>query len=140
MVPSEIAAAFVARINSHDVDGLYELMTDDHVFLDALDGRGEGREAMRSGWKQYYSMVPDYWIKVDTMFEENGTVALFGRASGTYTGSIPKGQSGQWEIPAAWLAEIRDGRVAMWRVYADNLPMRRLMGLEHKRGEMSDHP
>lgn len=132
MGPADVAAAFVACINAHDVDGLCELMTDDHVFLDALDGRGDGREAMRAGWKQYYSMVADYWIKVDTMLEKNGTVALFGRAGGTYYGSIPKEGSGAWEIPAAWLAEIRDGRVAMWRVYADNLPMRRLMGLERE--------
>jgi ketosteroid isomerase-like protein len=131
MEPAKVALAFVERINAHDVDALCELMTDDHVFLDALDGRGDGREAMRAGWRQYYALVPDYWIKVDTILAKDKTVAMFGRAGGTYAGSSPK-RSGQWEIPAAWLAEIRDGRVAMWRVYADNLPMRRLMGLERK--------
>jgi ketosteroid isomerase-like protein len=130
MRPAEVAAAFVARINAHDVVGLSKLMTDDHVFIDALDNRGVGCHAMRAGWKQYFALVSDYWIKVDTVLQEDGTVALFGRAGGTYAGSIPKGQSGRWEVPAAWLAEVRDGRVAMWRVYADNLSMRRLMGLE----------
>jgi len=130
MRPAEVAAEFAARINAHDIVGLSELMTDDHVFIDALDGRGTGRDAMRTGWKQYFALVPDYWIKVETTLQEDATVAMFGRAGGTYAGSIPKGQSGEWDIPAAWLAEIRDGRVAMWRVYADNLPMRRLMGLE----------
>jgi len=130
MRPAEVAAAFVARINAHDVAGLSELMTDDHVFIDALDGRGAGRDAMRTGWQQYLALVPDYWIKVDTVLQEDGTVALFGRAGGTYAGRILKDQSGRWEVPAAWLAEVRAGRVAMWRVYADNLPMRRLMGLE----------
>jgi ketosteroid isomerase-like protein len=132
MRPAEVAAAFVARINAHDLDGLSELMTDDHVFIDALDNRGAGRDAMRSGWKQYLALVPDYWIKVDTILQEDGTVALFGRAGGTYAGSIPAGQSGRWEMSAAWLAETRDGRVAMWRVYADNLLMRRLMGTERQ--------
>ena len=132
MRPAEVAAAFVARINAHDVVGLSKLMTDDHVFIDALDNRTGGRDAMRAGWKQYLTVVPDYWIKVDTILEKHGTVALFGRAGGTYAGSIPKGRSGRWEVPAAWLAEVRDGRVAMWRVYADNLPMRRLMGLERE--------
>jgi hypothetical protein len=107
-------------------------MTDDHVFIDALDNRGAGRDVMRDGWKQYLALVPDYWIKVDTILQEDGTVALFGRAGGTYAGSIPTGQSGRWEVPAAWLAETRDGRVATWRVYADNLPMRRLMGMERE--------
>jgi len=57
---------------------------------------------------------------------------LFSRAGGTYAGRIPEGQSGRWEVPAAWLAEGRDGRVAMWRVYTDNLAIRRLMGLERE--------
>lgn len=129
MRPAEVVAAFVARINAHDVVGLSELMTDDHVFIDALDNRGAGRDATRAGWKEYLALVPDYWIKVDTVLEDDGTVALFGRAGGTYAGGIPRGESGRWEVPAAWLAGVRDGRVAMWRVYADNLPMRRLMGL-----------
>ncbi|HTY06091.1 MAG TPA: nuclear transport factor 2 family protein [Gemmatimonadales bacterium] len=128
MRPAEVAAAFVACINAHDLAGLSALMTDDHVFVDALDNRGAGRDAARAGWKQYLALVPDYWIKVDTALEEHGTVALFGRAGGTYAGSIPKGESGRWEVPAAWLAGVRDDRVAIWRVYADNLPMRRLMG------------
>ncbi len=130
MRPAEVAAAFVARINAHDVDGLSELMTDDHVFIDALDNEGSGRNAMRAGWKQYLALVPDYWIKVETVLQKEGTVALFGKAGGTYAGSIPQGQSGRWEVPAAWLAQVRDDRVAVWRVYTDNLPMRRLMGME----------
>lgn len=130
MRPVEVAEEFVARINAHDVVGLSELMTDDHVFIDALDSRGMGRDAMRAGWKQYFTLVPDYWIKVDTSFQEKGTVALFGRAGGTYAGRVPEGHPGRWEVPAAWLAEVRDDRVAMWRVYADNLPVRRLMSSE----------
>ncbi|MGD1149075.1 MAG: nuclear transport factor 2 family protein [Thermoanaerobaculaceae bacterium] len=132
MRPAEVAAEFVARINAHDVAGLSELMTDDHAFVDALDNRGVGRKAMRVGWQQYLALVPDYWIKVDTILQDGGNVALFGRAGGTYAGVIPEGQSGRWEVPAAWLAKVRDDRVAMWRVYADNLPMRRLMGVERK--------
>ena len=45
MRPAEVTAAFVARINGHDVVGLNELMSDDHVFIDALDNRVIGRAA-----------------------------------------------------------------------------------------------
>jgi len=31
-------------------------------------------------------------------------------------------------VPAAWLAVVKDGLVAEWRVYADNQPLRKLMG------------
>ena len=130
MRPGEIAAAFVDRINAHDLDGLTALMTDDHAFVDALASRVAGRAAMRSGWQQYLQMVPDYWIKVEKLLEDGMTVAMFGSAGGTYAGGKPGGQKGQWEVPAAWLAEVRGEQVAMWRVYTDNLPMRRLIGLE----------
>jgi uncharacterized protein (TIGR02246 family) len=129
MRPAEVAAAFVARINEHDLIGLNELMSDDHVFIDALDNRVAGRAAMRAGWEQYFALVPDYWIKVDRTFQDDPVVALFGAAGGTYAGGSG-GHRGRWEVSAAWLAETRDGQVAMWRVYADNLPMRRLMAVE----------
>ncbi len=130
MRPGEVAAAFVARINQHDVVGLSELMTDDHVFVDALDNRVAGRDAMRSAWEQYFTLVPDYWIKIERALQDDRVVALFGTAGGTYAGGSSGGQKSGWEVPAAWLAETRDDRLAIWRIYADNLPIRRLMGLE----------
>jgi ketosteroid isomerase-like protein len=130
MRPAEVAAAFVARINEHDLAGLNELMSDDHVFIDALDNRIAGRAAMRSGWEQYFALVPDYWIKIDRTLQDDRGVALFGTAGGTYAGGNSGGQEREWAVPAAWLAETRDDKVALWRVYADNLPMRRLMGSE----------
>ena len=130
MRPADVTAAFVARINEHDLVGLNELMTDDHVFIDALDTRVVGRAAMCSGWEQYFTLVPDYWIKVDRTLQDDRVVALFGAAGGTYAGGGSGGRKGRWVVPAAWLAETRDDQVAMWRVYADNLPLRRLMGVE----------
>jgi ketosteroid isomerase-like protein len=130
MQPSDVVAAFVARINHHDIPGLGELMTDDHVFVDALDGRVSGCAAVRSAWEQYFRMVPDYWIRIERTFQDGLVVGLFGVAGGTYEGGAAQGSKGQWSVPAAWLAETRGDQVALWRVYADNLPIRRLMGAE----------
>jgi hypothetical protein len=105
-------------------------MTEDHVFIDALDGRLAGREAMIDAWTQYFAMVPDYWIRVENMLSSDGTVVAFGRAGGTFAPGRPIDPSRRWEIPAAWRAEVRGDRVAVWQVYADNLPIRRLMGVE----------
>lgn len=126
----ELATAFVARINEHDLVGLSDLMTDDHMFIDALKNCIAGRAAMQSAWKQYFVMIPDYWIKVDRTFHDERVVALFGVAGGTYAGGVSGGRPGRWEAPAAWLAETRGHQVAKWRVYADNLPLRLLMGGE----------
>jgi len=49
MTARKIVKAFIERINAQDVDGLYELMTEDHAFVDALAYSVVGREAMRKG-------------------------------------------------------------------------------------------
>jgi limonene-1,2-epoxide hydrolase len=128
MTPPEVAAAFVARINEHDLEGLGQLMTEDHVCIDACDNHLSGRATVCAAWKQYFAMIPDYWVKVDIVLHQDHIVALFGRAGGTYATNGSPGHGGRWDIPTAWQAEIRDTRVASWQVYADNLPMRRLMG------------
>jgi ketosteroid isomerase-like protein len=154
--PIEIATAFIERINAADVAGLYELMTEDHVFQDALGERFIGREKMRHGWTQYFAMVGNYKVYVQDYFMKEESVAMFGTASGSYTGqantsgaraaamaaampatspaerpatgSTHQSGEGFWEVPAAWHVVVRGGLVAEWRVYADNQPLRKLMG------------
>ena len=125
-----MVTAFVARINAHDPLALAELMTDDHVFIDGLGNRHEGRSLMIEGWKQYFAMVPDYWIRTEVLLSSDGTVAVFGRAGGTYAPGSPPEPSQRWEVPAAWRAEVRGDRLGVWQVYADNLPLRQLRGSE----------
>ena len=80
----DVAMAFVARINAHDVDGLVALMTPDHLFVDALDHSFRGAEQMRQGWKFYFAMFPDYAIEVTDEFSRGDVVAMFGKARGTF--------------------------------------------------------
>ena len=86
-----IAQKFVKAINAHDTDGLTKLMSSDHVFVDSLGNRFPAA-AMRSGWQEYFTMVPDYWIKVDQIVSEGHVVILFGSAGGTFvpTGGMMK--------------------------------------------------
>ena len=127
MTPAEVVTAFVSCINAHDPSALADLMTDDHVFIDALDTTLKGRSAMLEAWRQYFAMVPGYWIRVERLIPTEETVAVFGRAGGTYAPHQRTDRTQRWEIPAAWRAEVRGGRVALWQVYADNLPLRRLI-------------
>ncbi len=122
-----IAQKFVKAINAHDTDGLTKLMSSDHVFIDSL-GNTFPASAMRNGWQQYFAMVPDYWIKVDQVISIENAVILFGSAGGTF---VPKGgmvkPENKWETPAAWRALVKEGKVAEWRVYCDNEPIREKM-------------
>jgi ketosteroid isomerase-like protein len=123
----QVARDFAARINAHDTPGLIALMSPDHVLIDSL-GNKFARPAIEAGWAAYFTMVPDYWIKIESTFAEGEVVALFGSAGGTY---VPKEGAlkaeNRWETPAAWLATVRDGRVSEWRVYCDNEPIREKM-------------
>ena len=126
--PIEIATAFIACINAGDVAGLCDLMTEDHVFQDALGKRFVGRETMRQGWTQYFSLVRNYKVYAQDYFLHDMHLAILGTASGTYQPRGGQASGGFWEVPAAWSVVVCGSAVAEWRVYADNQPLRKLMG------------
>lgn len=125
--PLEVAMDFIKRINSGDVTALCELMTEGHIFQDALGKRSIGRETMRQGWTTYFKMVADYQVHAVEFFQTDDRLAIFGTASGRCMGGGPAHEN-FWEVPAAWRATVQGGLIAEWRVYADNQPLRKLMG------------
>jgi ketosteroid isomerase-like protein len=112
----EIFNAFVAAINAGSPEALAALMSPGHLFVDSVGNRAQGREPMETGWRGYFAMCPDYWIRVDEAMEDRGTILAAGEAGGTIDGA-------PWRTPAAWKAVIGDGAVTEWRVYADNKPV-----------------
>jgi ketosteroid isomerase-like protein len=114
--PVETFHAFVAAINGHQVDALAVLMAPDHLFVDSLGNRVLGAASMRAGWRGYFAMCPDYWIRIENLISERDTVLAVGEAGGTID-DVP------WRTPAAWQAVIRDGLVLKWKVFADNKPV-----------------
>jgi|SRR5580704_14355959 ketosteroid isomerase-like protein len=114
--PNEIFDQWVAAINAHDVAAMTALMSANHAFVDSLGNRVEGAKSMEAGWRAYFAMCPDYWIRVDHVMADGDTLLSAGEAGGTIDGQ-------KWRIPAAWKAVIRDGGVVEWRVFADNKPV-----------------
>jgi ketosteroid isomerase-like protein len=82
-----IAKKFVDAINAHDVDALTKLMSSDHVLVDSLGSKFPA-SAIRSGWQQYFTIVPDYSVEVDQIASDGNVIFLCGSAGGTFT---PKG-------------------------------------------------
>jgi ketosteroid isomerase-like protein len=107
---------FVAAINVHDIEALTSLMTADHLFVDSMGNRVQGADSMRTGWRGYFAMCPDYAITVNEILAKSDTVLATGEARGTIDDTA-------WQTPAAWQATIRDGRIAEFRVFADNKPV-----------------
>jgi ketosteroid isomerase-like protein len=117
----EVFKQWIAAINGHNVAALTALMPADHVFVDSLGNRVEGARSMEAGWRGYFAMCPDYWIRLDHVMAEGGTLLAAGEAGGTIDGE-------SWRTPAAWKAVIRDGSVLEWQVFADNKPVYEILG------------
>jgi ketosteroid isomerase-like protein len=110
---------FIAAINRHDVSSLFDLMAEDHTFVDSRGQAQSGREEMNAGWVEYFRMFPDYTITIDTLFQDETLVAVFGSACGTYAGRRGPVPENRIEMPAAWMAVVENGKVKHWQVYAD---------------------
>jgi ketosteroid isomerase-like protein len=125
--PIEAVLKFEQLINSRSPDAVCGLLTEDSVFIDSLGNRMVGMDALRKAWTGYFKMVPDYAVSHSEIFANGDTVAMFGDAQGTFAkdGQLKKEDS--WKTPAAWRAVVRDGRIALWQVCADNEPFRAIM-------------
>ena len=121
------ALAFVGAINRQDVERMAALMTSGHRMVDAMGQAVQGRDAVRTCWVGYFHMVPDYSIAVEETLCDGPVVVMLGVAKGTYAPEAWLKVENRWETPVALRATIKDGKVAEWRVYADNEPMRERM-------------
>jgi ketosteroid isomerase-like protein len=118
---TKIVLDFVSAINNIDVDGIHNLISEDHLFIDSQDNRMYGREEMKKAWISYFSIFPDYKIEIMEIFEKESLICILGYASGTYKGIQNENNSNYWRIPAAWTAIVSDKKIKQWQVYADNI-------------------
>jgi ketosteroid isomerase-like protein len=132
MNPVETVLAVFDAINRHDVDGLTGLMTDDHVFIDALGNSIRSREKMSAGWRGYFAMCPDYRVSHADIFHHADTVAAHGSAGGTISVDGQLSAENKWRTPAAWRVAVHNGLVQEFRVYADNKPVYEILARSAK--------
>jgi len=125
--PADIVLKFERLINSRSADSVCSLMTDDAVFIDSLGNRVEGLALLRSAWQSYFAMVPDYTISHTEIFVEDDRIAMFGAAGGTFTKDGRMQKDNRWQSPAAWRVVVKNGKIAVWQVFADNEPLREIM-------------
>jgi ketosteroid isomerase-like protein len=114
-----IAIRFVKAINDHDVNEIINLISEDHIFIDAINNKSVGKKVMKEGWKGYYELFPDYQIEISDITENVSTIGLFGYASATYKNLTNKLNSNFWRIPASWKAIVENNKVKHWQVYCD---------------------
>ena len=103
---------FAAAINSHDLEKIGVLMSDDHTFIDAHGNQMTGKKTMEAGWGSYFQLFPDYYIEIEEILTNGDLAMAYGHAGGGT-------DKNAWKIPAAWRAVVREGKIKLWQVYAD---------------------
>jgi ketosteroid isomerase-like protein len=127
MDPIQIVLKFEEQINARNAEAVCALMAAEAEFIDALGNRVQGADKLLTAWKGYFKMVPDYSISHSEIFADGNTVAIFGSAQGTFSKDGTLNKENFWKTPAAWRAVVKDGKIAVWQVYADNEPIRAIM-------------
>jgi ketosteroid isomerase-like protein len=114
-VVSETWAAF----NRDDLDGALSRIREDVVVIPfgaAMEGRRyEGhagildwfRNEIRSNWEQFET-IPHEYRRAGRRLVVYGRWKARGRDSGV-----------ELDVPATWVVELRDGRIAFWQTFTD---------------------
>jgi ketosteroid isomerase-like protein len=125
--PISVVLKFEQFINSHLAEAVSSLLTPDSVFIDSMGSPIEGAAKIRTAWEGYFKIVPDYTLSHSEVFSNRDRVAVFGSAQGTFTNDGKLRAENFWKTPAAWRAVVKDEKIALWQVFADNEPIRAIM-------------
>lgn len=101
------AMKFNEKINQQDIEGLTELMTDDHTFIDSDGTATKGKEIMKQGWKDFFSKFPDYKNIFNCVTVQNDIAVMVGYSSCSYK---------PLDGPNIWTAKVAGERISEWRV------------------------
>ena len=143
----DFAQRWVDAWNSHQVDRVLELMTDDVEYHDdawprAMHGYADVRELFESTWRG----IPDMTFELVAgpyVIPGEPRAAFHWRASGTHTGVLdppgfaPTGR--RWEVEGVDFHEYRDGRVSRLRISFDMMTVARQLGLMPTPGSTAEH-
>ena len=102
-----IALRFNDRINQQDLEGLVELMTDDHAFIDSEGNVTKGKNVMKEGWREFFKKYPDYRNKFTSVTVQGNVVVMVGHSTCS---------SKPLEGPSIWTAKISGERICEWKV------------------------
>lgn len=123
MSPKEIVNAFNDCINNRDVNGLEQLMTDDHTFIDSVSNVDSGKSSCLNAWRGFFQGFPDYRNHFQDIKVNKDLVLIVGRS----TCSNP-----MLEGSAIWTAKIKNFKIDEWRVFEDTAENRQKLGLNYE--------
>jgi ketosteroid isomerase-like protein len=111
---ADLAFRFVERINRADLDGLVDLMTEDHALFVYGDHEVIGKEEQREAWRGYFDLCPEYMIHVREMHVRGDMAVIVGSTTGSHL-ELPRLE--EFRDPLIWTAKVRDGSVSEWALH-----------------------
>lgn len=116
-----MAIRFNERISSGDLDGLAQLMSEDHTFIDTAGTEVIGKTACLEAWRGFFEAFPEYRNVFEAVSTKGNETAIAGR-------SFCPGHP-ELEGPALWTIVVHGDQVVKWRVYEDTAEVRLRLGL-----------
>lgn len=114
--PKLTTLLFNECINNQDIQGLSDLMTEDHKFIDRQNEVTTPKEEMVKGWMDFFKNFPEYQNYFPRIESKEDIVIIPGYAIG---------EKGGEKDHAIWVAKIQNDQVAEWRIYEDTVEVRR---------------
>ena len=103
--PKLIALLFNEYINNQDINGISNLMTRDHIFIDR---HGDSFGDMVNGWKEFFENFPTYKNTFRRVESRENLVILIGYARWS--------KDSLEDDHAIWTATIENDLVAEWHI------------------------
>lgn len=110
--PKLIALLFNECINNRDIDGLADLMTDDHSLV--CDGYVDTKDknSSKEAWLTFFNLYPDYLNHFSKIESIDNFVVISGKS--TCSNEVKLNTSALWSV------RILNDKVAKWQVYEDS--------------------
>lgn len=118
--PKLIVLQFNECINNQDLEGLSDLMSEDHTFIDSEGEIDRGKDTMLKGWRDFFQEFPDYLNHFLIVESRDNLVLITGYSTCSYE---------PLDGPAIWTAKVENDLLSEWRVYEDTVENRKKLDL-----------
>lgn len=115
--PKLTVLLFNECINNQDIEGLTDLMTDNHRLICYGHKDATGKDSTKQAWLNFFNHYPHYsnnFVRV----ESSGNFVVM-------TGSSKCSKEESLNGNALWSAIVENDKVSEWQVYEDNAENRR---------------
>jgi hypothetical protein len=100
------ALRFNENINQRNLEGLINLMAEEHTFI---DNSGVFDHDMKKGWETFFDKYPDYRNVFTSVTVQDNIVIMIGYSTCS--------DESRLNGPSMWTAKVENELVSEWRVY-----------------------